>query len=468
MIAEADNCTYTENLRLNELEYRQRKFHLQSMPRMIGVVLGTTCNIKCGHCYQRKNGETLLHPQSIAAELRRELREFYPYISTLRLIGGEVFAMPGFAELLADVSASSNRPIVSVCTNGTLIDEAWAKRIVRMPFITLTVSIDGGTPATYARMRQGADLNKVMANIDRVQAWKARLGSQMPYIDSFYVVMRSTFREIPEYLELMRSHGLIEVTFETLQLNDQNTTRNPELMASELIQDPAEIAELHSVLAEALGRERANFRNIRFSGLTQLFEEHGLDARFLAERSNGLYPNCDQLADAGGGFELCPNPWTTLFLTETGGVHLCFLSESSGNWFQTPLREIWNCPDAVEKRRLMTTGRYVASGCAEDTCGWRNDTTSHGAGGETGAAPAEQCAIPESTAPREVGSDLPAVRRMLTHNRERMEALELHLERAELNRQALEAEYFTYRARPLVRIANRIYRTLDALSSRFR
>lgn len=187
-----------------------------------------------------------MRPPEIAVDLRRELRSFYPYLSTLRLQGGELFAIRGFRELVDEVAAVTNRPLLSISTNGTLIDEEWAEKIVRTPFSHVTFSIDGGTPGTYARMRVGADLNQVLANLRRIQNWKAKLNTALPFVDSFFVVMRSNFREIPVYLELM--HGVIEVTLEFLPLSDENLGRHRDLQTREEIADAAEVHQLHGIM----------------------------------------------------------------------------------------------------------------------------------------------------------------------------------------------------------------------------
>src|SRR5436309_10934330 len=111
------NGAYQHNLRLSQLEYEQRHVYLYARPRCLGVVLGNACNIDCIHCYQAKNGNNLLHPANIGDEMRRELLAFYPYLSTLRIQGGEVFAMRGFQELIDDVGQLVvDRPILSVST----------------------------------------------------------------------------------------------------------------------------------------------------------------------------------------------------------------------------------------------------------------------------------------------------------------------------------------------------------------
>jgi MoaA/NifB/PqqE/SkfB family radical SAM enzyme len=119
-----DSCAlFEQNQRLSQLEYRRQNLYLRSLPRCLGLVLGNGCNIDCPHCYQAKNGDNLLRPASIGRELRREFAGFYPALATLRIQGGEAFAFAGFRELIEDVRAEVERPILSVSTNGTLIDE---------------------------------------------------------------------------------------------------------------------------------------------------------------------------------------------------------------------------------------------------------------------------------------------------------------------------------------------------------
>jgi MoaA/NifB/PqqE/SkfB family radical SAM enzyme len=417
---------YGDNLRLSQLEYEQRHVYLYSRPRCLGLVLGNACNIDCPHCYQARNGDNLLRPTEIAKELRRELMGFYPYVSTLRIQGGEVFAIRGFRELIDDVAQVIRRPILSISTNGTLIDEEWAERLVRTPFSNVTVSIDGGTQATYNRLRKGADLDRVLANIDRVQRWKAKLQSDMPYLDSFFVIMRSNFREIPQYLELMHRHGMISVALQTMELSPENTARVPTLEADEAITDRCEVEELHALLREVLPQFRKSFRAVRVSGLQTLFETHGLSATFLEEGQKSLYPDSEGLS--AGAFELCPNPWTTLFVVENGDAHLCFLSQPIGNLYSESLPALWNSPNAISKRSDMIAGRYLASGCSRQYCGWREGKSSPPPSIDSGRqewrelASIHACQQSES----EASENLALVRRLVAAERRKRNELEAY------------------------------------------
>ncbi len=403
---------FQDNLKLAKAEYLLQQVYLRSRPRAMGVVLSNRCNLGCIHCYQSKNNDSLLPPGEIGRELRRELAGFFPYLSMLDLLGGEVFLSPGFEELVDDVAAMVTRPILRITTNGMLLDDAWAERIVRTPFHTVTFSIDGATPDTYRRLRRGGELEKVLASIRRIQSWKQKLGSQYPCLDSFFVMMRSNFREIPEYMDLMHKEGIGEVAFQTVLINGENTGRTPGLVENEVIASKEEAVELQGLLRDALSSGRRKFRSVRVSGLTKLFEEHGLDCSFLREEIDGLYPESDDLRPASEVFELCPNLWTTLFVTESGNVHLCFLAEPIGSIYEMPLAEIWNSPRALASRSRMIAGRYLEAKCDRPTCGWREGRTAPAA--DQGAAKrllAEIKALRERAALLEPGEpcELPAL-----------------------------------------------------------
>jgi MoaA/NifB/PqqE/SkfB family radical SAM enzyme len=384
------------NSRLNEVEIAMGRTFLESMPRYMTIVLGNGCNIDCPHCYQVKNGDNLLRNSEIGMELRREFMGIYPYLETLRIQGGEVFALKGFRELLDDIAATVERPVVSISTNGTLIDEQWARRIVTTPFNTVTISFDAGTKETFEKMRRGASFDVVTENVRRLQRLKLEANSWYPNLDAFFVLMRSNFREIPVFLDLMEELGIFEVAFQTMLTDDRNLSREPWL-GEEVICDEAEVRELYEICREVVVRRARAFDRIAWSGLTSLFARFRLDTAFLDEEGSSLYTDCNRFerknrggpcATAEPHFELpsisaalakridgqkqCPNPWTTMFITENGDISICFLSEPVGNLYERPLAEIWNCPRAVAKRSRMLAGRYTASGCSKLWCDWRD------------------------------------------------------------------------------------------------
>jgi MoaA/NifB/PqqE/SkfB family radical SAM enzyme len=376
---------YQANAELSEVEYSLRRLYLHSMPRYLTIVISDRCNIDCPHCYQSKSGDNLLADSEINPVLRREFSALYPYLSTLRLQGGEVFAIRGFRELVEDVASARDRPLISISTNGTLIDQAWAERIVRTPFQSITVSFDAGTQETFEKLRRGARFPKVIENITRLQELKKSTGSSFPELSAFFVLMRSNYREIPEFLALMKNLGIYAVAFTTMEINARNLAREPGLV-NEVIKDPKEVHELYSILQQAMAEERPHFRQMQWNGLHSLFEHHGLDPLFLDEENAALYPvhrpKPQETPAVGtpavendGKIKLCPNPWSLMFVVENGDVLLCFLSNAVGNLYESPLVKIWNSPRALAKRSEMIDGRYLASGCSKLWCDWRDGKT---------------------------------------------------------------------------------------------
>jgi len=457
----AEEELYLSNLRLNRAEFAQRRIYLTSMPRYLSVVLGTRCNIDCPYCYQTRTGEDLLAPDCFGDNLRRELAAFYPYLSTFRIGGGEVFLISGFEELVAEVSASVTRPIISISTNGTLIDEAWAEKIVRIPFQEVTVSIDGATPETYARLRRGASLNKVLTNVQRIQDFKGRFNSSLPDVNFFFLVMRSNYREIPLFLQIAEEHGIERISFQMLQVDSRNLSREPGL-TDEVDFKNSEVRELHALTRNALeGRRRGN-RTINVCGFHSLFERHNLETDFLDEGRFSLYPDntgmdADQVSSESQEAEtvigndpetgkasratasqvhLCPNPWTLLYVTETGDVHICFMERSIGNLYETPLMRLWNSPAAIAARADIINGHYEAAGCSKLWCSWRegkrNDQPSRVAVRELTEEfrRSSQQALGTPMPPPELtdsGRALTSVRRMLTERSQRIAELEWNL-----------------------------------------
>jgi hypothetical protein len=299
--------------------------------------------------------------------------------------------------------------------------------------------------------------------------------------------MRSNFREIPQYLELMHQHGMIDVALQTMELSPENTARIPTLESDEAITDRHEVEDLHAILRDVLPRFQKSFRTIRVSGLQTLFETHSLSAAFLEEGEKSLYPDSDDLSD--GAFELCPNPWTTLFLAENGDAHLCFISQPIGNLYSEPLAMLWNSPQAIAKRSDMISGRYLASGCSRRYCGWREGKSSPPQNIDVGRQEWRELVRiqPYQQSEIEAPGTLALVRRLVTEERRKRSELEVHkryleslleagqkhidhleakAEKAVTDFRNLEAEFAKYRAPWLVRAARKASKTIRKLGHR--
>ena len=120
-------------------------------PRLIFWELTTGCNLRCIHC--RASATDLMSPDDLStAEARQvidQIAEYAPFI--LVLSGGEpLWRKDVFA--LAEYAAAKNIR-VALATNGTLVDEATADRIVAAGIRRVAISLDGADRRTHDSFR---------------------------------------------------------------------------------------------------------------------------------------------------------------------------------------------------------------------------------------------------------------------------------------------------------------------------
>lgn len=114
------------------------------------------CNLRCVMCYT----DCFNTPEKIRRELSSdeilrlmdELRE--AGVLELCLTGGEPMARPDF--FLIYEHARQNGFLVTVFTNGTLIDEKAANRFAKSPPVRIEISLHGVSQKTFESVTQGA------------------------------------------------------------------------------------------------------------------------------------------------------------------------------------------------------------------------------------------------------------------------------------------------------------------------
>lgn len=167
-----------------------------AFPLEVAVELAAVCNLSCVMCPV----PTTSRPAQL---MRPEL--FRRTIDQLQSEQGFVLLPQGFgesmlharwAELLRYAVDRGVRPIV-LLTNGMLLNERNVERVLDLELDALVVSIDGVTPATYAAIRVGGDLEKVEANVRRFIT--ARAERPRPRLCLRIIRMKDTADEIEAF-----------------------------------------------------------------------------------------------------------------------------------------------------------------------------------------------------------------------------------------------------------------------------
>jgi len=123
----------------------------QDSLRLVFWELTARCNLKCKHC-RAEAQENFAAGELTTAEVlavARDIRETGDPI--LILTGGEPLVRGDFFEIAKACSGLFSR--VAVATNGTLVDDAMARRIADAGIQRASISIDGANAATHDAFR---------------------------------------------------------------------------------------------------------------------------------------------------------------------------------------------------------------------------------------------------------------------------------------------------------------------------
>ena len=180
----------------------------RSTARMARVYVEPTtlCNLVCRTCIRNVWDEPpgRMSPATFT-RVMDGVREVSPRPTVFFGGFGEPFAHP---DLLAMITAAKEAGCpVELITNGTLLDDATRRALVRIGLDRLWVSIDGATPESYADVRLGAALPQVIEDLARLRELRLATGSSTPRLGIAFVAMKRNIADLPEVIRLGQRLG---------------------------------------------------------------------------------------------------------------------------------------------------------------------------------------------------------------------------------------------------------------------
>ncbi|MFN8050289.1 MAG: radical SAM protein [Acidimicrobiales bacterium] len=174
-------------------------------PSEISFAMSNTCNLQCVMCRgewsssiraQREHLPPL--PEVYHDRFFDELREFLPHLTSAKFLGGEPFLQRETYRIWDLMTELGLRIPCSVTTNAT----QWSPRVERAldahP-VSITVSLDGMSAATYESIRVGASHEAVMANVARFHEAARRHDT---FFSLTWCLMPDNWHEFGDYLLL--------------------------------------------------------------------------------------------------------------------------------------------------------------------------------------------------------------------------------------------------------------------------
>ncbi len=131
-----------------------RKAHEQRIPLTGSMNLTHRCNLRCVHCYIRPTPAQANAAQELPTRRWLEILDEVTEAGCLNFLitGGEPLLRPDFPEIYK--KARQNGLVVTVFTNGTLVDDAILDLFTEYPPTKVEITLYGATETTYERITQ--------------------------------------------------------------------------------------------------------------------------------------------------------------------------------------------------------------------------------------------------------------------------------------------------------------------------
>jgi len=167
--------------------------------RLIFWELTARCNLKCQHC-RAEAQEDYVQGELSAEEILRVAADVRKTMDPiLVLTGGEPLVRPDFFQIASGCTKLFSR--VALATNGTLVDESMASRIVACKVQRVSVSLDGATAETHDAFRgMPGSFEQALRGLDELK--RAGVSLQVNA-----TVTRHNEHELDALLDVALSHG---------------------------------------------------------------------------------------------------------------------------------------------------------------------------------------------------------------------------------------------------------------------
>lgn len=333
---------YKNNL-LNEIEISQQKTVIESKPMVLGVALTHRCNIRCKMCRYWSD------PWDIPEVIKNEIIQLFPYLKNVYWQGGEPFFSEYFSELFEKASEFP-RLSQTIVTNGILINEAWAKKLVKAN-VNIIWSIDSPDKNNFEKIRLGAKYKQLIECINIVNKCKKEEAIRNKSISkSFKIIMQSTIMK-DNYQEI---EGLVEFAkyyeFDGINLIPIRNVTGEENIFYHKDKEATEF--LKKVLPVILRKDRG----LGFKIFNQLPIELDTLSPDSGNNSAQTISSKENIArgPAPNNGMLCYWPWKSLYLLYRGKVRpYGFCEHDIGNVNKDLLKDLWNCSLIQEYRSRL-------------------------------------------------------------------------------------------------------------------
>ncbi|HSV74945.1 MAG TPA: radical SAM protein [Chthonomonadales bacterium] len=196
------------NRLLYEKELQERPLVMRSHPPGVEIEMTNRCNLACTQCLRSLGLKPYKLGDMDPDDYRRILAQF-PYALHISLNGfGEPMMYRHFFEIVEYTRQERPWAKIGICSNGMLIDEGKAQRLMDCGLTELSISIDAAKPETYRRVRRGGRLDVVHENIRRLVRVKRAAKARFPMLGINFVMVNENEGELVPFVDQARELGV--------------------------------------------------------------------------------------------------------------------------------------------------------------------------------------------------------------------------------------------------------------------
>lgn len=320
-----------EGLSIFDKLFYRRNHRLTPFPERIEVETTSICPYRCAKCEHTYWNARQKH---MTLEEFKQICNQFPTLKAVSPTGiGACFTNPQFMEILRYLKGRGL--FVNIFDEFNDFNDDKIRQIVKMGVDRIWISLDAATKETYNKVQCGLNFEKALGSMKKLIDEKRSQKSPLPEICFHFIVTNENYREMPQYLDLVK------------EITKGDDAKHRLIQFTRLIPFPenAHIEPPHPIPQDVM---------------KEVYHRAGL-YRFRIDFVN--IPN----------LVTCPlkecTAWTVPFITVEGEYYpCCSLTERNwrneirpllfGNVFQKDFKEIWNSRkfrvwlDAIQKNMV--------------------------------------------------------------------------------------------------------------------
>lgn len=302
-------------------------------PDHVYFSLTNRCNQRCKMC-DIPNSPTKIGDELPTLKIKDIILQIEEMgIKQLIFSGGEPFLREDFLEIL-EFAIFRNIEMVTVITNGTLLNDQIIRKLVKLKLSHITISLDG-LKDTNNKIRGNGVFEKAEYNIDQFNYYKSRYNTTFPTVGINFIIMDNNIDDMLPMIEFARTKKCNIIVFQPILFSN---TRMQEKSKNALWPSDDNIAKLENNVRKIIDL-KSTLDDLNIYTDTPILE--ALPNYFRCEAANDAFK--------------CYEAIKRIVITYAGNLWSCM--GVYGNLNEKSLKKAWFSKEAKEMREKVKNCR---------------------------------------------------------------------------------------------------------------